>query len=209
MAAKEGCLLLRACPTTGLTESAPSLFQAALLIAARSDSVLWFVARSLSPVGCLCADVGMLGPGADPARIGREQTETPSCPAASDRIDAAVLATPGAAVRVIVNYGARIDHIDLAAARAAGIPVSNTPDVFADSTAELPVLLMLMVSRHVGEGERQLRAGKWAGWRPTHLMGQSLTGKRLGPVGFGRIGQGTARRAVHALGIRVRRFWRA
>jgi lactate dehydrogenase-like 2-hydroxyacid dehydrogenase len=125
------------------------------------------------------------------------------CPTVSDRIDAAVIATPSASVRLIANYGAGVDHIDLAAARAAGILVSNTPDVLTDSTAELAVLLMLMVSRRAGEGERELRAGRWAGWRPMHMMGQSLAGKRLGLVGFGRIGQGTARRAVHALGMRI------
>ena len=125
------------------------------------------------------------------------------CPTVSDRIDADIITAPGATVRLLANYGAGVDHIDLPAARTAGILVSNTPDVLTDSTAELAVLLMLMVSRRAGEGERELRRGSWTGWRPTHLMGQSLAGKRLGLVGFGRIGQGTARRAAHALGMRI------
>lgn len=125
------------------------------------------------------------------------------CPTVSDRIDATVLSTPGARVRLVANYGVGVDHIDLAAAKAAGIAVSNTPGVLTDATAELALLLMLMASRRAGEGERELRAGRWIGWGPTHLMGQGLAGKRLGLVGFGRIGQATAQRAMHALGMRI------
>lgn len=125
------------------------------------------------------------------------------CPTVSDRIDASIIQVPGATVRLIANYGAGVDHIDLDAARAAGIPVTNTPGVLTDSTAELALLLMLMASRRAGEGERELRAGRWTGWRPTHLMGRSLAGLRLGLVGFGRIGQETARRASQALGMRI------
>lgn len=118
------------------------------------------------------------------------------CPTVSDRIDAQVLSTPDRRVRLIANYGAGVDHIDLAAAKASGLSVSNTPDVLTEATADIAILLMLMVSRRAGEGERELRAGLWTGWRPTHLMGQSLAGRTLGLVGFGRIGQATAARAA-------------
>ncbi|WP_174292451.1 2-hydroxyacid dehydrogenase [Sphingomonas bacterium] len=124
------------------------------------------------------------------------------CPTVSDTIDHDLIASAGATVRLIANYGAGVDHIDLEAARAADILVSNTPDVLTDATAELAVLLILMASRRAGEGERELRAGRWAGWRPTHLLGQGVNGKVLGLVGFGRIGQMTAARA-HALGMRI------
>ena len=111
--------------------------------------------------------------------------------------------TPGRRVRLIASYGAGTDHIDLEAARACGLVVSNTPDVLTDATAELAVLLMMMVARRVSEGERELRAGQWEGWRPTHLVGQSLRGRHLGLVGFGRIGQATARLAQTAFGARI------
>ncbi|KRA70518.1 D-glycerate dehydrogenase [Caulobacter sp. Root656] len=125
------------------------------------------------------------------------------CPTVSDRVTAEVLAAPGARVRIIANYGAGYEHIDLAAARAAGVVVTNTPDVLTDATAELAVLLMLMTSRRAGEGERELRAGQWTGWRPTHLLGRSMAGKTLGLVGYGRIARATARRARAALGMEI------
>jgi lactate dehydrogenase-like 2-hydroxyacid dehydrogenase len=124
------------------------------------------------------------------------------CPTITDRFDAEMLATPGATVRILANFGAGLDHIDLAAARAAGIAVTNTPDALTDATADLAILLILMTSRRAGEGERELRAGLWTGWRPTHLMGSSLSGKTLGLVGFGRIAQATAARA-RAIGMRI------
>lgn len=125
------------------------------------------------------------------------------CPTVSDRVTAEVLAAPDARVKIIANYGAGYEHIDLAAAKAAGVVVTNTPDVLTDATAELAVLLMLMTSRRAGEGERELRAGQWIGWRPTHLLGRSLAGKTLGLVGYGRIARATARRARAALGMEI------
>jgi len=125
------------------------------------------------------------------------------CPTVSDKVPAEVLSTPGARVRIIANYGAGYEHIDLDAARAAGLVVTNTPDVLTDATAELALLLMLMAARRAGEGERELRAGDWTGWRPTHLLGQSLAGKTLGLVGYGRIARATAERARAALGMRI------
>ena len=117
------------------------------------------------------------------------------CPTVSDRITADILALPNPRVRIIGNYGAGFEHIDLEAAKSAGIVVTNTPDVLTDATADLALLLMLMATRRAGEGERELRAGQWSGWRPTHLLGQSLAGKTLGLVGYGRIARATAERA--------------
>jgi lactate dehydrogenase-like 2-hydroxyacid dehydrogenase len=125
------------------------------------------------------------------------------CPTVSDKMPAEVLSTPGARVKIVANYGAGFEHIDLEAAKAAGVVVTNTPDVLTDATAELAVLLMLMTSRRAGEGERELREGRWAGWRPTHLLGQSLAGKTLGLVGYGRIARATAQRAKAALGMEL------
>jgi len=129
------------------------------------------------------------------------------CPTVSDRIDAAVLAG-GNRVKLIANYGVGFDHIDLAAARAKGIAITNTPGVVTDATADLALTLMLMATRRTGEGERELRAGEWSGWRPTHLVGTGLRGKMLGIVGFGRIGRAVAVRAHHGLGMRVGYFAR-
>ncbi len=118
------------------------------------------------------------------------------CPTITDRIDAGMIEQAGRTVRIIGNFGAGFEHIDLAAARRAGVIVTNTPDVLTQATAELCILLMLMTARRAGEGERQLRAGHWPGWHPVHLMGTSLVGKRLGLVGYGRIAQEVARMAA-------------
>jgi len=123
-------------------------------------------------------------------------------PTITDRIDAGLLAMPGRRVRILANYGAGVDHIDLAAARAAGVVVTNTPGALTEATAELAILMILAASRRAMEGDRQLRAGEWPGWHPTHLVGQGLSGRVLGLVGFGRIAQETARKA-RALGMRI------
>jgi lactate dehydrogenase-like 2-hydroxyacid dehydrogenase len=124
------------------------------------------------------------------------------CPTVSDRIDADVIGG-GERVRLIANYGVGFDHIDLAAAKAKGIAVTNTPGVLTDATADIALTLILMATRRAGEGERELRAGAWSGWRPTHLVGSALKGKVLGLVGFGRIGVATARRAYHGFGMQI------
>jgi len=103
----------------------------------------------------------------------------------------------------VANYGVGHSHIDTAAAAAAGVVVTNTPGVLTDCTADLTLALMLAVSRRLGEGERELRAGRWTGWRPTHLIGARISGAVLGVIGFGRIGQAVARRAHHGFGMRV------
>lgn len=124
-------------------------------------------------------------------------------PTVSDRIDAAVLAVAAPRTRILANYGVGYSHIDLDAARALGLVVTNTPGVLTDCTADLALTLMLMVARRAGEGERELRAGRWTGWRPTHLVGTRLSGKTLGIVGMGRIGHAVARRAQHGFGMRI------
>ena len=125
------------------------------------------------------------------------------CPTVTDKFDAGILGTPEARVQIIANFGVGFEHIDLAAAKAAGIVVANTPDVLTDATADIALLLMLMTSRRAGEGERQVRAHGWRGWGTTHMMGQSLQGKTLGLFGFGRIAQATAHRAKAALGMTI------
>ena len=130
------------------------------------------------------------------------------CPTVTDRIDAAVMDIPDRRVRLIGNFGVGFNHIDIATANRLGIQVANTPDVLTDATAELAILLLLMTTRRAGEGERELRAGRWTGWRPTHMMGQSLDGKLLGLVGFGRIAQATARKAQAAFGMHIAYYGR-
>ncbi|TKD52801.1 2-hydroxyacid dehydrogenase [Sphingomonas baiyangensis] len=125
------------------------------------------------------------------------------CPTITDRLHADVLSAEGRRVRFIANYGAGLDHIDLDAARAAGIGVSNTPGVLTDATADLAMTLLLMTSRRTGEGERELRSSEWTGWRPTHMLGTSVTGKTLGLVGFGRIAKAVARRAHAGFGMDI------
>ncbi|MFY2825098.1 2-hydroxyacid dehydrogenase, partial [Ruegeria sp. MALMAid1280] len=88
-------------------------------------------------------------------------------------------------------------------ARDLGMTVTNTPDVLSECTADLAITLLLMVARRAGEGERELRAGNWSGWRPTHLVGTKVSGKTLGIIGFGRIGQEVARRAHHGFGMDI------
>lgn len=122
-------------------------------------------------------------------------------PTITDRIDQTIL-IPGGRLGLVANFGAGTEHIDLAAAQAAGIPVTNTPDALTGATAEIALLLMLMAARRAGEGERIVRAGQWEGWKPTALMGQSLEGKLLGLVGFGRIARATAQRA-RAFGMNI------
>jgi glyoxylate reductase len=109
----------------------------------------------------------------------------------------------GVRAKLIANFGVGVNHIDLDAARAAGVTVTNTPDVLTDDTADLTIGLMLMIMRRMGEGERHVRNGGWSGWRPTHMLGRTLRGKTLGIIGYGRIGRAVARRASSAFGMNV------
>ena len=129
------------------------------------------------------------------------------CPTVTDRLDAEVIGA-GDRVKLIANYGVGFEHIDVAAAKAKGIAVTNTPGVLTDATADIALTLLLMAARRAGEGEREVRAGKWTGWRPTHKLGSSLNGKTLGLVGFGRIGIATARRAHHGFGMKIAYYGR-
>ena len=124
-------------------------------------------------------------------------------PTITDKLDAALLLNSGLRTRIVANFGAGFEHIDLEAAKTANLVVTNTPDALTDATAELTILLILMAARRAGEGERLLREGKWTGWAPTQLLGTDVKGKTLGLVGFGRIAKEAARRARGALGMRI------
>ncbi|MBO1081487.1 2-hydroxyacid dehydrogenase [Roseomonas haemaphysalidis] len=115
--------------------------------------------------------------------------------AAGDAMTAEAIAALPDSVQIIATFSAGTDHIDLKAAAARGIPVTNTPDVLSVATAEIAMLLILATARRAGEGERFLRARQWTGWAPTQLMGVTLAGKKLGILGMGRIGQELARMA--------------
>lgn len=105
--------------------------------------------------------------------------------------------------RIIANFGAGFNHIDLDAAKAAGIIVTNTPEVVTDATADIALTLILMTARRAGEGERLVRAGRWTGWHPTQMLGMHVTGARVGIIGMGRIGQAIARRCHFGFGMEV------
>ncbi len=116
-------------------------------------------------------------------------------PTVTDHIDAAVLSHAGENLRLIASFGTGVDHIDLKTARQRGITVTNTPGVLTEDTADMAMALILAAPRRLTEGERLVRAGKWTGWSPTSMLGHRITGKRLGIVGMGRIGQAVAHRA--------------
>ena len=125
-------------------------------------------------------------------------------PTLGDRFQAEVFADVAQTrAKILANFGVGYNHIDVAAARAAGIKVTNTPGAVTDATADIAMLLMLATARRSGEGERVLRAGLWTGWHPTQFLGLHVSGKRLGIVGFGRIGQAIARRAHFGFGMEV------
>ncbi len=123
-------------------------------------------------------------------------------PTLSDRIDATLIAQAGDQLKLIANYGAGVDHIDVQTARQHGILVSNTPGVSADDTADMTMALVLAVTRRIPEGLAVMQSGDWEGWSPTALLGGRVAGRRLGILGMGRIGQAVARRAA-AFGMQV------
>ena len=126
------------------------------------------------------------------------------CPTVTDKMGADVFdGLENPRCKILGNFGVGYTHIDVDAATAAGMTITNTPDVLSDCTADIALTLMLMASRRAGEGERELRAGNWTGWRPTHLVGTKMTGKTLGIIGYGRIGQETAKRAHHGFGMKI------
>ncbi len=124
-------------------------------------------------------------------------------PTVTDKISAEVLAAGPRRVRIVANFGVGYNNIDVEAAKAAGIAVTNTPGALTDCTADLAMTLLLSAARRAGEGERHLREGSWTGWRPTHMLGTKVTGKTLGIIGLGRIGRAVARRAHHGFGMKI------
>lgn len=131
-------------------------------------------------------------------------------PTLGDRFTAAVFAdSPAPRARILANFGVGYNHIDVAGARAAGITVTNTPGAVTDATADTAMTLMLMAARRAAEGERLVRSGQWTGWQPTQMLGLHVSGKRLGIVGYGRIGKAIARRAHFGFGMEVRFYNRS
>lgn len=146
----------------------------------------------------------------------RERDAPMTLPEARDALAAydALLPTLGDALRaeaftgpirakLLANFGVGVNHIDVAAAKAAGMAVTNTPGAVTDATADIAMTLLLMSARRASEGERMLRAGAWTGWAPTQMLGAHVTGKRLGVIGMGRIGQAVAKRAHFGFGMPV------
>lgn len=124
-------------------------------------------------------------------------------PTLGDAFNASVLGAGGRRAGMLANFGAGYNHIDIEAARAAGVVVSNTPEVVTESTADIALTLILMTARRAGEGERLVRAGGWTGWHPTQMLGRHVSGATVGIVGMGRIGQAIARRCHYGFGMKV------
>lgn len=130
-------------------------------------------------------------------------------PTVTDKLPKEVFDVTDPRTKILANYGVGFSHIDTNAASSLGITVTNTPDVLSECTADIAMTLLLMATRRAGEGERELRANNWTGWRPTHLVGSKTSGKTLGIIGFGRIGQEMARRAHHGFGMKIAVFNRS
>jgi glyoxylate reductase len=124
-------------------------------------------------------------------------------PTVTDKVSARALDVTKPQTKILANYGVGFSHIDMGRVADHGMTVTNTPDVLSECTADIAMTLLLMVARRASEGERELRAGNWTGWRPTHLVGTKVSGKTIGIVGCGRIGQEMARRAHHGFGMNV------
>ena len=125
-------------------------------------------------------------------------------PTLGDRYQADVFAdVPAPRARMLANFGVGFNHIDVAAARAAGLAVTNTPGAVTDATADIALALILMTARRLGEGERVVRSGQWQGWGPTQMLGTHVSGKTVGVIGMGRIGQAIARRCHFGFGMQV------
>ena len=135
-----------------------------------------------------------VSPSWDAVRAGLREADAAIC-TLTDRVDATMLADVPR-LKVLANYAVGYNNIDLAAATQRGIVVTNTPDVLTESTADLTWALMLAVARRVAEGDAYVRSGAWPGWAPTQMLGADVSGKVLGIVGMGRIGQAVARRAA-------------
>jgi len=130
-------------------------------------------------------------------------------PTVTDILNSKAFDVENVSCKILCNYGVGYSHIDIPSAKKLGICVTNTPDVLSDCTADIAMTLMLMAARRAGEGERELRANKWHGWRPTHMIGAKVTGKTLGIIGFGRIGQAMASRCHFGFGMKINIFSRS
>ena len=125
------------------------------------------------------------------------------CPSVCDALPADVINVSNKRCKIIGNFGVGYNHIDINACKQQGLIVSNTPGVLTESTADIAMTLLLMSARRGAEGDRLVRAGKWTGWCPTHMMSSDVTGTTLGLVGFGRIAQAMARKAHHGFGMKI------
>ena len=124
-------------------------------------------------------------------------------PCHTERFDAEVIERLDKRVKIIANFSVGYDHVDTEAARKKGLVVTNTPDVLSDATAELTIMLMLGAARRASEGERLVRSREWKDWSPSFMVGTQVTGKRLGIIGFGRVGQVVARRAARGFDMEI------
>lgn len=144
----------------------------------------------------------------DDRKLGREELVAAMrdsdvlVPTVTDQIDANMLAQAGERLKLIANYGAGVDHIDVLSARQRGVLISNTPGVVTEDTADMTLALILAVTRRIPEGLAEMQAGNWKGWSPTGHLGGRVGGRRLGILGMGRIGQAVARRA-NVFGMQV------
>ena len=173
--------------------SSPTLYISRLL----PDPVMRAARRQFQ----LLNDPRDASPSWDAVKSGLREADAAIC-TLTDRVDDAMLA--GATrLKILANYAVGYNNIDLAAAAARGIVVTNTPDVLTDSTADLTWALLLAVARRVAEGDAYVRSGDWSGWAPTQMLGTDVTGKTLGIVGMGRIGQAVAQRAT-GFNMRIR-----
>ncbi len=125
------------------------------------------------------------------------------CPTVCDSFPAEVLNVEDKRCKILANFGVGYNHIDIPTAKANGLIVTNTPDVLTQSTADIAMTLLLMTARRGAEGDRLVRAKKWTGWCPTHMLSSNVTGATLGLIGFGRIGQAMARKAHHGFDMNI------
>ena len=124
-------------------------------------------------------------------------------PTVTDTLSSEAMDVPKLRTKILANYGVGYSHIDAETAARHNITVTNTPDVLSQCTADLAMTLLLMVARRTAEGAREIRDNVWTGWRPTHLVGTKVSGKTLGVIGYGRIGQEMAKRAHHGFGMKI------
>jgi len=173
--------------------SAPTLYISRLL----PDPVMTAARRQFQ----LINDPRDASPSWDAVRTGLREADAAIC-TLTDRVDASMLAE-ATRLKILANYAVGYNNVDLAAAKARGIVVTNTPDVLTDATADLTWALLLAVARRVAEGDAYVRSGDWSGWAPTQMLGTDVAGKTLGIVGMGRIGQAVAQRAT-GFNMRIR-----